>query len=241
MEVAGKYEGDVGEHPRVGFEIADLMVEADWPDDTRLVPWPDEGSATELPEFFTAKVWGIVPGASPYEIHLEVALEGRRPMLEALTVRRRQLVGSYLDVGAPGPPVIMGVWEVANITQQGLRAVRPDHLLRLAVWVATGRHEEGMTLDEWATEVYASAPPTRRRVLDDDHFRQVAKVYRNVLESSLTPDPTRQVAKHFHVSHSNAAKYVGEARKRGFLGPAAKSGVAGEVAPKPTTKKGRRR
>jgi len=58
---------------------------------------------------------------------------------------------------------------------------------------------------------------TRTR-LTDSMLKDVARVYRSAWESGEAP--TWAVAKHFHKSHSTAARWVGLARERGYLGKA---------------------
>jgi hypothetical protein len=58
---------------------------------------------------------------------------------------------------------------------------------------------------------------TRARVTDTT-LKDVARVYRRAWESGEAP--TRAVEKHFYKSHSTAARWVGMARERGFLGKA---------------------
>lgn len=61
-------------------------------------------------------------------------------------------------------------------------------------------------------------PRTRRRRarITDDVLKGVAEVYRSAWKSSESP--TVAVSEHFHISHSSAARRVGQARERGFLG-----------------------
>jgi hypothetical protein len=58
---------------------------------------------------------------------------------------------------------------------------------------------------------------TRTRITDST-LQDVARVYRRAWESGEAP--TRAVEKHFYKSHSTAARWVGMARERGFLGKA---------------------
>ncbi|HWC35809.1 MAG TPA: hypothetical protein VG650_13410 [Mycobacteriales bacterium] len=58
----------------------------------------------------------------------------------------------------------------------------------------------------------------RGRDLGDDHYREVADVYAAALQSG-SKSPTAEVAKHFTVEKSSAAKKVARARQRGFLPP----------------------
>lgn len=62
------------------------------------------------------------------------------------------------------------------------------------------------------------AQPQRRRVVTPALLREVASTYREALGQG--EPPTAAVAQHFSVSHSTAARYVGQARKAGELGHA---------------------
>jgi hypothetical protein len=68
--------------------------------------------------------------------------------------------------------------------------------------------------------------PQQRRRMTRRHLRQVSEVYRAALAEGEAP--TIAVREHFRVSHSTAARWVGEARRAGELGPALGS-RAGEV------------
>jgi hypothetical protein len=65
---------------------------------------------------------------------------------------------------------------------------------------------------------YAVTRPRRRRVATSDHLRQVAEVYRAALSDG--EPPTLAVAERFSTSHSNAARWVRQAREAGHLGAA---------------------
>lgn len=78
-------------------------------------------------------------------------------------------------------------------------------------------------LQDHASEAYAEArdmpSPKRKRVrITDDHLREVAHVYR--MADNMGTPPTREVANHFKVPHSTAAKWVASARRKKFLPPA---------------------
>lgn len=55
----------------------------------------------------------------------------------------------------------------------------------------------------------------RRRRITSDHLQLVARVY-----NGADDKPTQAVQRHFAVSHSTAAKWVGKAREEGLLPPA---------------------
>lgn len=61
-------------------------------------------------------------------------------------------------------------------------------------------------------------PARQRRVATPDLLRDVAEVYRSAMTAGKPP--TMAVASHFNVSHRTGTRWVAEARKEGFLGPA---------------------
>ena len=69
----------------------------------------------------------------------------------------------------------------------------------------------------------------RPRMWGDDHYREVAEVYAAAWRSG--PSPTKSVERQFQVSHSTAARWVHECRKRGFLGPTEKRRAGGVLLP----------
>ncbi len=66
----------------------------------------------------------------------------------------------------------------------------------------------------------------RRNRITDEHLQAVVEVYRTADADGLPP--TRTVSDRFEVPHSTAAKWVGHARKRGFLGAAVIGRTGGE-------------
>lgn len=69
--------------------------------------------------------------------------------------------------------------------------------------------------------------PGPRRRLDDDHYGEVAALYREALK--IGRPPNRYIAERLVCSPNTAKGYVREARKRGFLGDAPASGAKGEL------------
>lgn len=76
-------------------------------------------------------------------------------------------------------------------------------------------------------DVYDSSLMRRGKRLPDAHLKRVADVYREAL--AKREPPTATVAKTMHTARSNAGRWVMEARRRGFLGPAAGAGLPGEL------------
>jgi hypothetical protein len=86
-----------------------------------------------------------------------------------------------------------------------------------------------------ASEAYAEAreypatypaPRKRRHRITDEFLEEVANTYR-MAENMGTP-PTREVANHFKVPHSTAARWVGSARKKKKLPPAPQGQTSSE-------------
>lgn len=65
--------------------------------------------------------------------------------------------------------------------------------------------------------------PRRGRDLGDDHYREVADVYK--VAAAAGRAPTAAVADHFTIAKSSAAKKVARARERGFLPPTTRGRV----------------
>jgi|SRR5665647_1061483 len=102
-----------------------------------------------------------------------------------------------------------------------LRQSRPlSEWLRIAILdLAAGAAESSGSDVSEAIRVAATVPVTRRRDrVTDDLLREVADVYRKAWAAG--DPPTQAVASHFYKSHSTAARWVGLARKAGYLGPA---------------------
>lgn len=72
-------------------------------------------------------------------------------------------------------------------------------------------------LDLGETAYSADVGGQRRRKITPEHLQEVAKIY-TAAQASDDP-PTQTVKVHFAVSHSTAAKWVGAARKAGYLPP----------------------
>ncbi len=75
----------------------------------------------------------------------------------------------------------------------------------------------------------------RGKALPDEHYRQVAEVYKSAVERR--EPPLKAIQKHWHVSRPAAAKYVKGARERDFLGWPERAGIAGyDATESPFTK-----
>ena len=80
----------------------------------------------------------------------------------------------------------------------------------------------------------------RGKALPNEHFQQVADVYRAAVDRRQAPLVAIQAR--WQVSRAGAAKYVARARELGYLGYPARPGIAGASAEQsPMKRKGKRR
>lgn len=77
----------------------------------------------------------------------------------------------------------------------------------------------------WSPPKQPYAKPARQYRLDDDHLRQVARIYREAIKAREFP--VLAVARHFAMSVGGAGEWVRRCRKAGVLGPT-RPGLAGE-------------
>ncbi|MGH2787213.1 MAG: hypothetical protein ACRDJV_04805 [Actinomycetota bacterium] len=199
-------------------------IDARYKPDVDFIEYPVEGSGRFLPERFEVL---IDEPEHPYEVRLDFELLDGRPSCQVLCVRSRYT----------GP--------VVEITSEKLRKVRVRELISLAIRSVIHPSDEPVegqrrkrrlpTLDDFAEmlEAPGAAPLPSNAQLPDEHYEKVAHLYRTALGAK--EHPTRFVAEQLYKSRSTAARYVMEARERGFLGETEK-GRAGEAmaAPKAT-------
>lgn len=109
----------------------------------------------------------------------------------------------------------------------GLLDLDPDGEGQVLVRRQAYRRPEA--LDELQKELTGRRPQRGARITDDQ-LREVAMVYRAALaESEGRKAPTEAVRDMFTISRSTAGRWVEEARRRGFLGPAPGRRRAGEA------------
>jgi hypothetical protein len=172
---------------------------------------PRDGAAPRflIPERFTAK---LIDATQPGDtVTLEIEVDERAvARCVGLTVH---------DENGP-------------ITGQTLRRIRVATLMRHAlVNAASGEVTEipggGVSAgwpaspgdaDEYERFLEGARQPRRGATLTDDHLEQVAAMYRRAIE--LGDPPTRTIADRMYVARATAARWVGKAREKGFLGPA---------------------
>jgi len=119
-----------------------------------------------------------------------------------------------------------GAASAAVITAERLRSL-PLAELRAAVAAR-------MAGDD-AFGAFGKVARERGKAWPDDHYLQVAEVYKSAVEHRKPP--LKAIQQHWHVSRPAAAKYVKGARERGFLGWPERAGLAGyDAAESPFTK-----
>ena len=86
-----------------------------------------------------------------------------------------------------------------------------------------------------AFDAFGKVARERGKAWPDEHYRQVAEVYKSAVEHR--EPPLQAIQDQWHVSRPAAAKYVRGARERGFLGWPERAGIAGyDAAESPFTK-----
>lgn len=86
-----------------------------------------------------------------------------------------------------------------------------------------------------AFDAFGKVARERGKAWPDEHYRQVAEVYKSAVEHR--EPPLQAIQEHWRVSRPAAAKYVKGARERGFLGWPERTGIAGyHAAESPFTK-----
>lgn len=143
--------------------------------------------------------------------------------------------------GAPYPPAGIVTRQLVRKIPFGdyIKRTRPMKAGSAAI-VAGLYQKEGQTdaaerVQEYGRRFSEGVPAAGRpHKRGDDHYREVARAYAVGYGAGY---PVKNVARHFStpggrtVSHSTAARWVRECRKRGFLGAAPAPGVAGGVLP----------
>jgi hypothetical protein len=198
---------------------------------------------TPLPE---GGPWTFVPVSSDLAVPKRFIAEGSDFKLE-------------IEVGDDGNGRAIAI-EVrprsGGVTSENLRHLPITRLTRQAVAGAAQRVEPGKVgghrlLEAMLTRGRSQAEsdaafyraytkdarrPRSGSPLTDDNLRSVADLYRAAIERG--DPPTQTVSDEMHVARSTAARWVAEARKRRFLGPAIR-GRAGEQSESPGAKRSR--
>lgn len=150
-----------------------------------------------------------------------------------------------IKVSRRGEPrcIEISVHDDDGVTGETLRGIPVARLVKEAFAVAASRwgpdeeggepipHVIGTTLEDrlafYDRFAKGARQPRSGSPLTDKHLQQVATIYR---EAGKRDDPpTQTVAEVMNVARPTAGRWIGEARKRKFLGPA-KRGRAGEAS-----------
>lgn len=183
------------------------------------VSYVDLEEGIQVPERLRAEVSDM---GLPAVIEIEVAVRDGEVACERVALRSIQ----------GGPPITgqmlrdLPVAQLASVLMANCALISD---LSHAAWGGLDTSRVFVTGGESAPdEVYESVrqltTPRRRRRVTDELLREVAAAYR---ENVDTGAPTKAVAEKLTVSHSTAARYVAQARDRGFLGRT-RAGLAGE-------------
>lgn len=189
------------------------------------------GDKFVVPDHYEVKAEGQ---ELPYRVRLKVVMEHGEPRVQSLTCERLP----------DGPPVTsegLRRLPVARMLRLSIRLVawkRTESMLSDDDEPTPGegrararRAFSGaavLGLDDEAALRAAEREMTGRRLtwrVTDDHLRDVARIYREAegqIGSRGVPEPTKAVYEHFkdQASRPTAARWVMEARRRGFLPPA---------------------
>lgn len=164
----------------------------------------------------------------PVHLEITIELEEGRPVCTELRCRQRE----------GGPPITGTLLRDLKIAT--LVAQTTQHVALRLMW-RNGRWEGVHALSEDPDREYEDAlsalaaeyrsvvrRPKRGQRWSDDHFKEIARLYREKLKSG-SRSPNRDLANALQFEASTVSKWVMEARRRGFLGPAER-GKAGEGA-----------
>jgi hypothetical protein len=123
---------------------------------------------------------------------------------------------------APDPAHVITAQLIRSVPVGRLVDAARHRTARDAESVAGGAAARGdADWEKWQREFAAgfkaeTAGGGRPRMWGDEHYQEVARAYAAAWQSGSSP--TKSVEKLFQVSHSTAARWVRECRKRGFLG-----------------------
>jgi hypothetical protein len=104
---------------------------------------------------------------------------------------------------------------VSNLTEKALEASGRPH-----------DEERAAIVGEAIRRAHRTPIARRRDRITSEHLANVASVYREAWKAG--EHPTKAVESHFEVSHSTAARWVGQARRRDHLGRPAEGSRGGE-------------
>jgi hypothetical protein len=185
---------------RVNVESPTMRIPGDLP----LVPWQD---GLMLPARFRATV---EDDKLPYRIELEIKVVDRHPTCTKLTLAQR----------GDGPPVSSRELRSARLT--AYLAIAATQAAWRVVPLGTGSVavEQPAIGEEIVVQRVEIEPPRQgRHRLSDDHLREVARLYRDALAEGKRA-PREAIKAQIPASTATIARWVQEARRKGFLGEA---------------------
>lgn len=153
---------------------------------------------------------------------------------ECVGVELRSWIQDYRSRLEPMPdglkPVTTTVWRELNVGS-AINKLRNSKAAQLRKMLAHSRQIPARRVEEMKKSLERHAAPRIGRPPEHgaDHFERVARVYAKAWARGRAP--TKAVSEHFHISRSQAAKWVQRARGLGFLSPTT-SGKAGGIQPK---------
>jgi hypothetical protein len=151
----------------------------------------------------------------PWDIRVRVENIDGVPHLTGLHLDWEGPIAAQRGRPWPAPPA------AAIVTSDRLRRLPLRTLVDLAAAVEAGNIDTAVT----ALNKHADTWP-QGRARPDEHFEEVAAVYRAAIQNRRPP--LKDIQTRWKISRAMASKYVRRARQLGYLG-AAKTGVAGEV------------
>jgi len=207
----------------------------DAPDEVAISWYSDEEFAAISDDLYVPqRFWGdwrLTRG--DLRVVLEIVLEHGRLACDMVHVRRGQKSNS-LDTATIRALNLTSLIDATAALASFVRPESGDDELPPAwqgftLWVSRADDD----LSAWRQKT--SRTPRRGKAVSDDELRRVAAIYRTAV--ARRQPPTKTVATEMHVARSTAGRWVVEARKRGFLGPAPPPGLAGELEPSTTRRK----
>jgi hypothetical protein len=189
------------------------------------------------------------PEATDGWVHFQIPTVGWVSVALAHVDGLPQIVELKIGITSPHQDPIqdqkMRQWVVDQLRKKGTKTtsnapVITAELLRglplAEMRAAAAAHQAG---DHWFDE-FKTVARQRGKALPDEHYQQVAQVYRDAV--ARRQPPLKAVEERFSVTRAGASRAVKRSRELGFLGYPARPGVAGaeETRSPFKPKKGRR-
>jgi hypothetical protein len=205
--------------PDTAVRVAEMFPGAQWrqtiTEDGREVStaWVPYGPGLEIPVSFD---YGG-DGAFDWEMRVAV-FEGQPRCIELRCVANES---------GPITPAAVHSFPLGRMVEEAtLMSARPvDELPRRKI---TWQNPEEARREQAAAAAHFHSQEHGRTVLTDERLQEIAEVYR---QNVATGKPSKAVAERFNYKPASARRVVGEARRRGFLGPARLGRVGEETRP----------